>query len=274
MKPSNTRGSTVLPPFLRDGALTTIDSNELPIPIEEIKRINPFMLNVNMLQRNTLKTTEKCRFIDEIMSSVTLCWKKNMTERMRAVDDIRMRTPTEIECSNLNIPNDRLNLHCAQSLLLLCGGCVGIRFTSEELQQLVSLSRSCETLYAQVDCLFKALPQLSKTRRIEVPYHNDHPVTSLIFSSSSSSSSGPPSVKSGVDNVGEEGCTTYSADHDDQKIIQLHCLIDSYFELVEQIQKVVMKKNESLPSEAERREKGMWFRNIIVEYFFRIKIIF
>lgn len=220
--------------------------------------MNPFMLNVNMLKRNTLKTTEKCRFIDEILSTVTLCRKKNMTERMRAVDDVRMRTPTEIECSNLNIPNDRLNLHSVQSLLLLCGGCVGIRFTSEELQQLVSLSRACETLYTQVDCLFKSLPQSSKTRRIEVPYHNDHSVEM------SSSSSGLSSVESGVDHGGEVGSTSSSSDLDDRNIIQLHCLIDSYFELVEQIQKIVKKKNESLPSEPERKEKGLCCRCVLL----------
>lgn len=250
-------GDSTLPPVGNILSRATADSNELPIPPSEGKRINPFMMNINLLQGNVLKTTEKYRFAHENLSLTILNWKKNLTERMRALDDLRMRTPTEEECSDLNIPNDRLNFHSVQNILLLCGGCVGIRFTSEELQQLVSLSGACETHYLKIDLSFKALHQAARTRRLKGPYSSDSNNEHTSLKSSSSSPSGPSLLKPEEEIGRNAACTLHNEDFDAVDIVSVHCSIDSYIRLIKEIQVIVQKKNETLLSKTEREEKGL-----------------
>ena len=267
--------------------------NDLPIPPVE-KKVNPFMLLPNALQG--LKSVEKHRFAEEDFFLNELAWKKNVTERMRALDDSRMRTPTDKECSELNIPNDRLNIHSMKSILLLCGGCVGVRFTSEELQQLDLLTASCEEVYKKVDFAFKAIPQKARTRRLKGQYNSNYSdstasdisavsgldgLCSGIVAVSSSISIAEKlddvtitSGETAVSTIGTTGTTlltAFSEDLDAGDLIHLHLLLDSYFELVRRIQNLVKMKNERVPSEAERSEKGY---SISISFDFNYQRIF
>jgi hypothetical protein len=42
----------------------------------------------------------------------------------------------------LNVPDDRLDIHNMSNILYLCGGSVGVRFTSAELTQLAKVSHA------------------------------------------------------------------------------------------------------------------------------------
>ena len=238
----------------------TLKLDQLPIPPPEMKKINPFMLNANALLSQGLKTAQKCDFVEENLALSDLRWKKNVTERMRSLDDLRMRTPTDNECSQLNIPNDRLNMDCVQSLLLLCGGCVGVRFSSEELQQLVSLASSCDALYKKVDAAFKSLSKLEKAKRLLKSYEilqseKNFQEENVEVSAESSSSS--VSVDQSLHNETEIKIPKAVFCLEDDNIISMHHLIESYYELLFLVQIKVKLKNKLLPSAAMRSEKGL-----------------
>ena len=59
--------------------------------------------------------------------------KQSPTQRMRELDLIRLYTPSPEERSLLKIPEsvERLNIHSQSHLMLLCGACARITFTSQ-----------------------------------------------------------------------------------------------------------------------------------------------
>jgi hypothetical protein len=209
-------------------------------------RPNFLLFDASLLHQKGLRTSQKnTEFIDDSFDQFDSTWSKHVTERMRALDDTRMRTPTQSECQQLNIPGDRLNIHNTSSILLLCGGCVGVRFTTDEIQKLVSITTSCETLYKTIENAYKALPQSFKIRRLKGPYNEqsekiDNNVVDSIFSLPSL----PPC------------CSNHPEDIDAVEIIKLHCAIDSYLKFVIEIQELVKLKNSSILSQAERSLKG------------------
>ena len=177
--------------------------------------------------------TEKKRFTMLDMTLPEDRWKKNLTERMREVDDLRMRVPVPEECTELNIPDSRLNLHSLQNILLLCGGCVGVRFTGDELPALIASTTACETLYVKIDTTFKTLPMTAKNRRLHGPYE-------IIESTTSSSSvrcTHPEDIA-----VGSESNDVANVQHQ----------LDGYIDKMRQLQTLVRTKNATLPSPEER----------------------
>jgi hypothetical protein len=209
-------------------------------------RPNSLLFDALLLHQKGLRTSQKnTAFIDESFDQFDSTWSKNVTERMRALDDIRMRTPTQRECQKLNIPGDRLNLHNTPSILLLCGGCVGVRFTTEEIQKLVSITTSCETLYKIIESDYKALPQSFKIRRLKGSYNEQSEKTDNNVVDSNFS---PPSLP--------HFCPNHPEDTDAFEIIKLHRAIDLYLKFVIEIQVLVKLKNNSILSQAERSLKG------------------
>lgn len=204
--------------------------------------------DASLLHQKGLRTSQKSKaFIEESFDEFGSTWKKSATERMRALDDTRMRMPTQKECEDLNIPGDRLNLHNTPSILLLCGGCVGVRFTTEEIQKLVFITTSCESLYKTIECTYKALPESFKTRRLKGSYNEqtekiDDYVMDTIYSFSSP--------------LMPDLSPNHPDDMDAVEIIKLHCAIDSYLKFVIEIQVLVKLKNRSILSQAERNKKG------------------
>ena len=110
-------------------------------------------------------------------------WKVSVADRMRHLDDLHKHAPLSEECVELNIPDDRLDLHSTRDILFLCGGCAGVRFSSEDF---TTMSRSVSLLipiWAQLESQFKTMDNASKKRVLKGgPY-------ALSSSSSSSSSS-------------------------------------------------------------------------------------
>ena len=176
--------------------------------------------------------TEKKRFTMLDMTLQEDRWKKNLTERMRELDDIRMRVPVPEECTELNIPDSRLNLHSLQNILLLCGGCVGVRFTGDELPALIASTTSCEALFVKIDSAFKALPTTDKNRRLHGPYE-------VIESTSSSSvrCTHPDDIAAGSES---------------NEIANVQYQLDGYIDKMRQLQTLVRTKNATLPSPEER----------------------
>lgn len=157
-------------------------------------------------------------------------WQKCLTERMRDVDDVRLRAPLAEECAELNIPEGRLSLHSLQSVLHLCGGCVGVRFSGDDLQTLTGLTSTCEGLFIKLDAAFKALPSSLKGRRLLGPYE--------------AGAATAVAVCTHTDDV--------AAGAEAAQVAAVHAQIDGYFEQVQRVQGVVRAKNETLPSAEER----------------------
>ena len=176
--------------------------------------------------------TEKKRFTMLDMTLQEDRWKKNLTERMREVDDIRMRAPVPEECTELNIPDSRLNLHSLQNILLLCGGCVGVRFSGDDLQELIASTTACETLFVKIDAAFKTLPTTAKNRRLHGPYE----VTEST-SSSSVRCLHPDDIAVGSESI---------------DVANVQYQLDGYIDKMRQLQILVRTKNATLPSPEER----------------------
>ena len=82
---------------------------------------------------------------------------KSLTDIMRALDSYRMHSPIESECTLLNIPRDRLCCESLKDILCLAGACSVVRFESDVLQKLTSLSGNVQVSYKAVSDTFGAL---------------------------------------------------------------------------------------------------------------------
>lgn len=93
-------------------------------------------------------------------------WTKSIDERMRFLDTIRRYTPLPEECEDLHISSQRYDLHAMKAILELSGACIGVRFTTDQLQSLQSIFHELDQGYERLDKDFKAYP--SKTKKIKL----------------------------------------------------------------------------------------------------------
>jgi hypothetical protein len=141
-------------------------SNSLPIPPPSAGRPNPFG-GLGAIT-GVLRAVEKKKNItDYEVNSFLGHRQKNPTDRMRELDSIRMHTPQQEEIELLNISSSRINLLVTQDILFLCGGLVGVRFSSEELMSLIELIKSASSAWLQIGEQFKNMSQASKKYIIE-----------------------------------------------------------------------------------------------------------
>lgn len=93
---------------------------------------------------------------------------KNSTERLRELDKIHMYTPLPDEVELLNVTPYRMNLLVIQDVMYLCGGLVGVRFSSEELSELLRLTKGMSELWSQISKIFQDMPTSSKKLTLSV----------------------------------------------------------------------------------------------------------
>ena len=87
---------------------------------------------------------------------------KNSTERLRELDKIRMYTPLPEEVELLNVTPYRMNLLVVQDVMYLCGGLVGVRFSSEELLELIRFTKGLATTWAEISKIFQEMSTACK----------------------------------------------------------------------------------------------------------------
>ena len=100
--------------------------------------------------------------IDLILSA----WTLSFDERMRNLDAIRVYKPLPNECSELNIPDERLNLLVLKYILLICGGCCGVRFTSEDFQFIQSQLNILNATYPLIEAEYQR--QATKVKKYKL----------------------------------------------------------------------------------------------------------
>ena len=112
---------------------------------------NPFLLK---------KPIIKVEFSDIILPTNFI--GKSATVIMRNLDTYRMYTPLESEQSKYNLPNERMVLNNRLSLMYLCGGFAGMRFTSEDMLYMSTISTTLTDNYNLVDNYFQNMSSTSK----------------------------------------------------------------------------------------------------------------
>lgn len=148
---------------------------------------------------------------------------KNATERLRELDKIRMYTPLPDEIQLLNVTPYRMNLLVMQDLMYLCGGLVGVRFSSEELQELLRLTKGMNSTWNDVSKAFQDMSTACK--KLTLPTDES------------------PSV-AGVDQNGD----------DIELVKKLHASADEYVQLFAQLQVFVREKQRGVDPSARTGE--------------------
>lgn len=113
------------------------------------------------------KTEEKKSFIDHDILQYITAYSSSINERMRIIDKFHFHSPVEQECKLLHIPDDRINILYLKELLFLCGGGVGVRFTSEDLHLLTSVSHKMAALWSELEQLYNAMDSSKKKLIVE-----------------------------------------------------------------------------------------------------------
>jgi len=82
---------------------------------------------------------------------------KSPTVRLRDLDSVRLYNPISDEISLLNLSSYRMNINKLNDVLYLCGGLVGMRFTSDELLLVLSKTKRLVSLWDALDECYKAM---------------------------------------------------------------------------------------------------------------------
>lgn len=147
-------------------------------------------------------------------------WKASVSSRMRTLDDVHKHAPLEEECGELNIPNDRLDLHRMQDMLFLCGGCCGVRFSSEEMLHLGNLRAELQPAWDALDGHFQSMDSSLKKKVLE----------------------GGPYAP---------GAPLGNADAGLEFVVKFHQLADAYLAIMDRVQTLVKVKQGSIRREGE-----------------------
>ncbi len=108
------------------------------------------------------KKTERVPFVNYDISLDLTNGNKAVADRLRQLDAYHLHSPTDVECTRLNLPNSRLNLLQLKDVLYLCGGLVGARFSTEDLTELREITHGMSDLWNDIENLFKSLDNVGK----------------------------------------------------------------------------------------------------------------
>ena len=179
-------------------------------------------------------------------------WKMTASARMRYLDDIRKHSPLPDEASFLNIPEGRLDLHILKSVLYICGGCAGARFTTGDFGVAKELICVMEQTWANMDKSFKGLSSAQKKFVLDEAFVvPPSPPTSATDEESQD--------EQDEDEEKEEGEREIDRDREslpegvDAEIVAFHRLADEWSRHARTLQDLVRLKQASLPSAEERK---------------------
>lgn len=87
---------------------------------------------------------------------------KTVVERMRELDNFKMYIPMPEEVDLLNVTPYRMDLLVKQDVMYLCGGLVGVRFSSSDLSELMRLCKEMAAIWASLGESFKSMSAATK----------------------------------------------------------------------------------------------------------------
>ena len=92
---------------------------------------------------------------------------QSFDDRMRFIDSVRRYLPIPSETVDLNLPDERLNLHEMQHILLMCGGYKGVRFTQTELFHVQDVSKALVKAFEYLENEYERHPSRIKKMKLE-----------------------------------------------------------------------------------------------------------
>lgn len=92
---------------------------------------------------------------------------QSFDDRMRFIDSVRRYLPIPSETVDLNLPDERLNLHEMQHILLMCGGYKSVRFTQTELFQIQDITKALNQSFEYLETEYKKHPSKIKKMKLE-----------------------------------------------------------------------------------------------------------
>lgn len=137
-------------------------------------------------------------------------------DRMRQIDALRLYKPLPAECEELNMSDDRKSIADMKHCLELCGGCKGVRFSSDEIMQIRRSTVQSAELFHRLESHFLGMP--SELRKLKLPKAD------------------------GSENDSIERPT---------ELMEFHALADEYLNLFVQFQDLVKLKREGIVPGAE-----------------------
>lgn len=202
--------------------------------------------------------TLKLKFTERDLGEASLDskqWKLTIAERMRYLDDARKHSPLADECAFLNIPEGRLDLHTLKSILHVCGGCSGARFSTEDFSLSKDLITKMEIVWKDMEIAYKALSAAQRKVVLDQSY---------IISASSSSDEKDDTTTGedvGVDSGGDDDTDDEDKETEemplpegvDAEVVGFHRKADQWSLLADKAQDLVKTKQASLPSTEERK---------------------
>lgn len=155
---------------------------------------------------------------------------KNVTERMRELDNIKLHTPTPEEVELLNVTPYRMDLLVVQEVMYLCGGLVGVRFSSSDLAMLMRLSKEMSAQWAKIGELFKHMPSKSKK---------------LVLADTGASAISTTSTSVGV-GVTTTEANTAEVSTEEAMVREFHELADAYVVHFGELQSLIAEKQKGI----------------------------
>lgn len=156
---------------------------------------------------------------------------KTVTERMRELDHIKLHTPLPEEVELLNVSPYRMDLIATQEIMYLCGGLVGVRFSSSDLAMLIRLSKEMGALWAQLGELFKCMSAASKK---------------LVLTDTATSTS--TGVANDITSASAVSLEDVSAE---EAVRKFHQLADEYVMHFGELQRLITEKQKSIDPSAK-----------------------
>jgi hypothetical protein len=199
----------------------------------------------------------KLRFVEKDVSEGGLGekqWKMTISERMRYLDDVRKHSLLSDEAAFLNVPDGRLDLHMLKSILHVCGGCSGARFSTENFLMVKELIADMEPAWAGMEASFKKLGVPQRKIILENTYIVEPPAAAE--TTEEAEDNDDPDEE-------EEGGVTLPPlpEGVDADVVAFHRLADSWCRLADRMMVVVKEKQSSLPSTEERKALISQFAN-------------
>jgi hypothetical protein len=192
----------------------------------------------------------------EIGVSLADHWSKTCTDRMLLLDEFRKHTVLASEASTLNITEGkRLDTHVLKDVLILCGGCKGNRFDSEEFNFITKLTKVLAPLYSNIDLYFKS-EALSGSRKKKIL---DSDVINVYMKSFEEDKDAQVMDAQGTDTVFSFSSSQQETEtekevtgsDDESAIVQFHQFADSYERLLFKLQSLIREKQASLASKED-----------------------
>jgi len=189
-------------------------------------------------------------------------WSAPVIDRMRTLDNMRKPMPLPDECSLLNIPDRRLDVHVLKDILMLCGCSAGGRFTTTEFAAARTGSQSLSELWESTNTSFELLDKTQRkvvlSRSFSIPAEHEQETVAQLRTELKQAVAAKAAAAAAAAEV-QESTNPSGADASESiqhaSVIAFHQLADAYLRAVRAVQALARAKQQQL-AEMDRDSKA------------------